>query len=284
MSILIGLIPAIAWGLLPIAVSRIGGKETNQILGTTAGTFLVALATFLILRPEMNVRIFLLSALSGALWVVGQIGQYRAYRQIGVSRTMPVSSGLQLVGTSLAGVLAFGEWSSTIAKITGFTGLAIVIGGIYLTSLKDGGNKDLSGDKPAYILLILTTFGYLAYNAIPDIVGTKGTSIFLPQACGMLVAAIVYVLFTGHASAFKEKESWKNIFSGLLFSIAALTYILSAQQNGIATGFVLAQLSVVLSTILGIVVLREKKTSFELKATFIGLVLILGGGTAIAFL
>ncbi|WP_369395626.1 GRP family sugar transporter [Lentilactobacillus senioris] len=34
----------------------------------------------------------------------GQIGQYVAYRNIGgVSKTMPVSSGLQLIGTSLIG-------------------------------------------------------------------------------------------------------------------------------------------------------------------------------------
>ncbi len=283
MSILIGLIPALAWGLLPIVVSRIGGKPSNQILGTAAGTFIVALATFLYLRPETSSRIFLLSALSGALWVMGQVGQYQAYVRIGVSKTMPVSTGLQLIGTALVGVLAFGEWGSATAKLVGFAGLVAVVGGIGLTTVKRGRAGGGSA-IPAFALLFFTNFGYLAYSAIPDIAGAKGTAIFFPQAAGMLCAAVAYAVGSGHAAALRERTSWKNILSGLLFSVAALSYILSAQRNGIATGFALSQLSVVLSTTLGIVVLREKKTPFEMKATVIGLALILGGAAAIAFL
>lgn len=43
MDILIGLIPAVSWGVLPLAVSKLGGKPINQILGTTLGALLVAL-------------------------------------------------------------------------------------------------------------------------------------------------------------------------------------------------------------------------------------------------
>lgn len=283
MSIIIGLIPALAWGLLPIVVTKAGGKPSNQILGTTAGTFLVALAVFLFLQPATTPRVFILSALSGALWGVGQIGQYHAYARIGVSKTMPVSTGLQLVGTSLIGVLAFGEWGAASDKMIGFGALAVVVLGIFLTSLKRG-QKEGSSGKSAFIILFFTNFGYLAYSAIPDVVGAGGAAIFFPQAGGMLFAALVYALAGGHASALRESASWKNIPSGFLFSVAALAYIVSAQRNGIATGFVLSQLSVVLSTILGVLVLKEKKTPFEMKATLAGLVLIMGGATIIAFL
>ena len=37
MNILIGLIPALFWGILPLCVSKIGGKPTQQIMGTTMG-------------------------------------------------------------------------------------------------------------------------------------------------------------------------------------------------------------------------------------------------------
>ncbi|MCC8193495.1 MAG: GRP family sugar transporter [Deltaproteobacteria bacterium] len=283
MSILIGLIPALAWGLLPIAVSRAGGKPSNQILGTTAGTFIAALAVFLYLRPETSGKVFLVSALSGAAWVAGQVGQYHAYAKIGVSRTMPISTGLQLVGTSLIGVLAFGEWGSSSAKPIGFAALAIVVLGVCLTSIQKR-DRDGTNDMPTIALLFVTNFGYLAYSAIPDIVGERGTAIFFPQAAGMLGAAAAYTLFGGHACALRERSSWKNVPSGFLFAVAALAYIVSAQRNGIATGFVLSQLSVVLSTILGIAFLKERKTPFELKATAVGLLLILGGAATIAFL
>ncbi len=69
---------------------------------------------------------------------------------------------------------------------------------------------------------------------------------------------------------------------GLLFAAASLTYILSASRNGIATGFVLSQLSVVISTLGGIFLLKESKTRRELIATIIGLILIVVGSAATA--
>ncbi len=283
MSILIGLIPALGWGFLPVSVAKMGGTPVNQILGTTAGTFLIALVTFLILRPAMTGTTMLLSAASGALWVVGQVGQYHAFVRMGVSRTMPVSTGLQVAGTSLIGVFVFGEWPSLNARLIGFAALAVVVLGIFLTSLSPQ-KADKASDKATLLLLFFTNFGFLAYSAIPDLVGTKGTGIFLPQATGMLGAASIYALFSGKTTVFREKASWRNLLSGLLFSIAALSYILSAQQNGIATGFVLAQVSVVIATLSGILILKEKKSPPELKRTLLGLLLIVIGGSVTALL
>ncbi len=283
MSILIGLIPALAWGVMPLFVRKIGGKPTNQILGTTAGTLLAAIAVQVYLHPHIPERAFFLALLSGALWVVGQVGQYTAFNSLGVSRTMPLSTGLQLIGTTLIGVLVYHEWRGTRAVIFGYYALALVIVGIYLTTIQGKGSGG-GIDKSALLMLFLTNFGYLAYSSIPEVVGAKGTEIFLPQAIGMLLAALVYILATRHTAALREKTSWKNMLPGLLFAVASLTYIISAERNGIATGFVLSQLSVVISTLGGILVLKEKKTRFELFATIIGLILIVAGASATAMM
>ena len=290
MDILIGLIPALAWGLLPIAATKMGGKPSNQILGTTAGTLLVAIIVFLVLKPEISLQTVVLSALSGAFWVVGQIGQYTAYTRIGVSRTLPISTGLQLVGTSLIGVFVFGEWSSGFAgldaaqaRLIGFAALAVLVLGVYLTAVQRGGSSQ-GVDARTLLLLFVTNFGYLAYSTIPDIVRAKGTAIFLPQAVGMAAAALLYVVASGQRRAFFQLESRKNILTGFLFAVAALTYILSAQRNGVATGFVLSQLNVVIATLAGILVLKEQKTPFEMKATLAGLLLIVAAASVTAFL
>lgn len=49
----------------------------------------------------MLIRQFFNSDKAGAVWVVGQLGQYIGDQRIGVSQTMPISTGLQLVGTYL---------------------------------------------------------------------------------------------------------------------------------------------------------------------------------------
>ena len=109
MNILIGLLPALFWGILPLCVARIGGRPTQQIMGTTLGTLAVAVLFWLVMQPETDGWTLLMGFLSGAFWAFGQMNQYRAYTQIGVSQALPISTGMQLVGTSLMGVVVFGE-------------------------------------------------------------------------------------------------------------------------------------------------------------------------------
>ena len=76
----------------------------------------------------------------------------------------------------------------------------------------------------------------------------------------MVIVAVIYALMNmNKGNAFKEAVSWKQIISGFFFAFAALTYLISAQpnMNGLATGFVLSQTSVVLATLTGIFFLEE---------------------------
>ncbi len=97
MNYLFLFIPAIGWGLMPLFVA--GVKKSNiyhQIVGSVLGAFLFGVVVTLIKRPAFNMTSFLLAMVAGAAWVVGQCGQYYSYSKIGVSETMPLSTGLQL--------------------------------------------------------------------------------------------------------------------------------------------------------------------------------------------
>ncbi|HAA8213655.1 TPA_asm: glucose transporter GlcU, partial [Listeria monocytogenes] len=60
-----------------------------------------------------------------------------------------------------------------------------------------------------------------------------------------------------------------------------LALLFSNKLVGIATGFSLSQMGVVISTIGGILFLGEKKTKKELILVIIGVVLVIIGGTMI---
>ncbi len=60
---------------------------------------------------------------------------------MGVSRTMPISTGLQLVATTLFGVIVFHEWSTTISVVLGVLALVCIIIGVILTSLQSEEEK-----------------------------------------------------------------------------------------------------------------------------------------------
>ncbi|QAR38581.1 GRP family sugar transporter [Lactiplantibacillus plantarum] len=277
MNIIWMLLPAIAWGVLPLIVSQLGGRPINQIFGTAAGTLIASLVVQLIVHPAINVTSFIMAMIAGAFWIVGQLGQYTGYANVGVSKTMPISTGLQLVGTSLVGVFLFGEWSTTIAKLVGGLGVLLLVIGVIMTSIQDHQEVTGSNQRRTIVMLIVTTIGFIVFNAIPKALSASGIAIFLPESVGMMVAVIVYMLISGQGRIVAERASWLNIIGGLVFSVASLTYIVSVSQNGVNTAFVVSQLSVVLSTLGGMVFLHERKSKRELVLTLSGLVLIVIG-------
>lgn len=277
MNIVWMLLPAIAWGVLPLIVSQLGGRPVNQIFGTAVGTLIASLVVQLIVHPAINVISFIMAMIAGAFWIIGQLGQYTGYANVGVSKTMPISTGLQLVGTSLVGVFLFGEWSTTIAKLVGGLGVLLLVIGVIMTSIQDRQEVTGSNQRRTIVMLIVTTIGFIVFNAIPKALSASGIAIFLPESVGMMVAVIVYMLVSGQGRIVAERASWLNIIGGLVFSVASLTYIVSVSQNGVNTAFVVSQLSVVLSTLGGVVFLHERKSKRELVLTLSGLVLIVIG-------
>lgn len=272
------ILPAIGWGILPLIVAKTNSRVVNQIFGTAVGTLVISIIVMVILRPTMSITTFIMAALAGAMWIIGQLGQYVAYQRIGVSRTMPISTGLQLIGTSLVGVIIFGEWSTTTARVAGFIGIFLLIIGAVLTSLNDG-QSTAADDRNTgtMVMLILTTIGYIIYNAIPRALTASGLAIFFPESVGMVIAVVVYLLASHQTKALREPASWRSLIVGFVFSIASLTYILSVRENGVNTAFVISQLSVVISTLGGFIFLHERKTRRGYVLTSLGLILIVVG-------
>lgn len=288
-ALLIGLGPLLGWGLFPTVASKFGGRPVNQILGTTIGTLIAAISLAIINHLAIPTGIdFVLTVISGAGWALAQIITFKSFTLIGSSRAMPITTAFQLLGASLWGVFALGNWPGMTSKIIGFSSLAIIILGAYLTVWQETKDSQSTGNtKKAIIMLLIGEIGYWAYSAAPQATTVDGMHAFLPQAIGMVLVAIIYGLAKiNEKNVFTEKVSYLQIISGFFFAFAALTYLISAQpdMNGLATGFVLSQTSVVLATLTGIFVLGQKKSKKELIITLIGLALILGAATITAFI
>lgn len=288
-AILIGLGPLLGWGLFPTIASKFGGRPVNQIFGATVGTliFAIVLALFKgIGLPGGMALVF--SLISGAGWAFGQIITFKAFELVGSSRAMPITTAFQLLGASLWGVFALGNWPGITNKIIGFLALLVILIGARMTVWTETKQQEYSKNlRSAVLLLLVGEIGYWIYSAAPQATDIGGFKAFLPQAIGMVIVAVIYALMNmSKGNAFKEKVSWQQIISGFFFAFAALTYLISAQpnMNGLATGFVLSQTSVVLATITGIFFLNQKKTSKELMITIVGLVLILVAASITVFI
>lgn len=83
-----------------------------------------------------NLTVIIVGLISGALWAFGQGNQLRSISLIGVSKTMPISTGMQLVGTTLFSAIFLGEWSTGIQVTMGIIAMVLLVTGIALISLR----------------------------------------------------------------------------------------------------------------------------------------------------
>lgn len=113
------------------------GGPYNQIRGTTLGALIVGIVLLLIGKAQFdNLTVIIVGLISGALWAFGQGNQLRSISLIGVSKTMPISTGMQLVGTTLFSAIFLGEWSTGIQVTMGIIAMVLLVTGIALTSLR----------------------------------------------------------------------------------------------------------------------------------------------------
>src|SRR5699024_2987527 len=214
-------------------------------------------------------------------WAVAQVITFYSFTLIGSSRAMPVTTAFQLLGASLWGVVALGDWPTMVDKVVGFVALAVIILGAWMTVWSEHKTKEDSNSlRKAVIVLLIGEIGYWAYSAAPQAASINGKQAFLPQAIGMVIVGVIYGIITlvrKQGNPFAQKVTYKQIISGFFFAFAALTYLISAQpnMNGLATGFILSETSVVLATLTGIWFLEQKKTHREMAVTVGGLILII---------
>ncbi|ENQ3112708.1 GRP family sugar transporter [Bacillus cereus] len=277
MDILLAILPALFWGSIVLFNVKLGGGPYSQILGTTLGALVFSIGVYIFIKPVLTPMVIIIGIISGIFWALGQANQLKSIDLIGVSKTMPISTGMQLVSTTLFGVIVFHEWSTTTSVVLGVLALLCIIIGIVLTSLqsKEEKNDEQTGNfKKGIVILLISTLGYLVYVVIIRLFGIDGWSALLPQAIGMMLGGI---LLTFKHQPF-NKYAIRNIIPGLIWAAGNMFLFISQPRVGMATSFSLSQMGIVISTLGGIFILGEKKTKRQFNAIIIGIIFIVAAG------
>ncbi|PET14595.1 glucose transporter GlcU [Bacillus cereus] len=277
MDILLAILPALFLGSIVLFNVKLGGGPYSQILGTTLGALVFSIGVYIFIKPVLTPVVIIIGIISGLFWALGQANQLKSIDLIGVSKTMPISTGMQLVSTTLFGVSVFHEWSTTTSVVLGVLALLCIIIGIVLTSLqsKEEKNDEQTGNfKKGIVMLLISTLGYLVYVVIIRLFGIDGWSALLPQAIGMVLGGI---LLTFKHQPF-NKYAIRNIIPGLIWAAGNMFLFISQPRVGVATSFSLSQMGIVISTLGGIFILGEKKTKRQFIAIVIGIIFIIAAG------
>lgn len=169
------LIALVNWSSIPLTVKD---SPQSQIAGMGIGASVTALIIYLFTRPAFDAATWAVAFIAGMLWTIGQMWQFISYTRIGVSGTIPLSAGFQLVGNSLIGVLIFGEWPTAQAKVIG--------------------------------LWIYSSFPKLIAKDINP--GVNGFDYIFPEMLGVLVGTVIYVIGTLFYLFFVKQNGVTNAF------------------------------------------------------------------------
>lgn len=273
MDLLIALLPALFWGSVVLINVLVGGGPYNQIRGTTFGALIIGILLLLTGNTKFDDPIVIIVGLiSGAFWALGQGYQLKSVSLIGVSKTMPISTGLQLVGTTLFSAIFLGEWSTGTHVILGLVAMILLVGGIALTSIK-GKNEASESTKnfgKAIPILLISTVGYVVYVVVAQIFGVDGMNALFFQSIGMAIGGLI--LSAKHETTIRSTV-W-NLIPGVIWGIGNLFMFYSQPKVGVATSFSFSQLLVIVSTLGGIFLLGERKDKRQMIGIWTGIILI----------
>lgn len=279
MAIIIALIPAVAWGLNPTIVGKIGGKPIQQQLGTAFGAGIFAVAVYAIFRPEITAQLLLGCIISGLFWSFAQLLQYKSYTVLGTGKAYAISTAANLIINALLGIFLMNDWAKPSQKILGFIALAVIIIGAATSSYSQ--NKEESNLKLGVIMLIVAGVGYAVYSCAPTFVNAGGVEAVFPQAIGMVGGSLFLSLFEKKDIKKFDKLTAKNMIPGFVWAVANITLIYSNKMNSAAVGFSLSMMSVVVSTFATLFILKEKKSKKEMVFLITGTIIVAVGGIMI---
>ncbi|EJF51624.1 sugar transport protein [Schaalia georgiae F0490] len=282
-TILIGVLPSVFFGVATTLMGKTGGSDRQRVMGTVLGGLLMAAVATPFLHPQWTPLNLAVSFGTGLLLGLGVCDQLRSYTVLGMSRTMPLSTGGQLVLMSVAGIAVFGEWLHGGALPYGVAAIAVLIVGIWFLSRSEAGSDAAGLDwGRGAVLLTSSTLGLVAFPLIIKYFGIAPKEFLAPQAVGYTAYAAVFFAIQGRGgvdpeASLRHRRMFPSVFNGVLWGIAILLLQLNSNNLGAGTGFTLSQLGILISTPLGILWLHETRSRKELRWTGIGVFLVIAG-------
>lgn len=275
-----------------------GGNLRQQFAGQSLGSLLAGLILFPFLPATYNYFGVFIAFLSGVILASAIAFQLDGYKQIGVSGVMPITTGLQIICISLAGVVFFHEWANHKALAIGLAALLLLVIGSALTAWRERTNEATISRmqlRRGLLMTLLCTVGFVVYPLLVRWFNVDGFAVFLPQMVGLALTATLLnlraprrlqsgVLSPEYAvdnGVCYNLRTIKILLPGFTWGVGVMLMMYSNATVGVATGFTLSQLGVIISTFGGIFWLGESRTAKEFRAVCIGVFLLVIGAVIV---
>ncbi len=280
MSELLGIISALtaalAFGSYIVPMKKI--KQPNifqfQALMCT-GIFLLSLILVSILKYSFNFNLF--AIVSGFLWAIGNILSLIAVKEAGLARTMPIwVAGVVLI-PFFVGILYFNELPKSL--IFGLIGSVLIIIGASIVAVVEKLKKKSSVKG---ILLAAIAGVFFGTYIIPlKLYNLTANEFFFPISLGIFICS--WMIFALKSSRIQTKVIPYSLVSGAIWNIGNLASIFAVIYLGLAKGFPLTQLAVLIASAWGLFYFKEVKERNKIVKIIIGAVALMIGAVLLSF-
>ena len=315
MSFAIGLLPALLFGSSSVLLMKLGGDSRQQTMGQFLGALAVAIVLALSVGVDTNPAVLLTAFVAGAVLGVGMNLQIISFHYLGVSRVMPLTTGGQLIGVAVLGIALFGEWVGSAALPVGIAALAAILVGVFLAGWSEPDTLTVSASAPAdparlppadpapadpapapasapasasvrtgMVIMAISTLFLIAFPTLTRLWSIDPMTSLLPEAIGFVVVGMIATSpRRGMPDTRWSRPTVGALLPGVLWGTGLIVLQYSINVLGVAVGFALSQLTVVVATFGGIWILQEKKTRKEMRVTMLGMLFLVGGAMLLGY-
>lgn len=264
MNIAVALVPSLLFGALSLLLGAFPTDTRRQNTAVMVGAGVVSLVCSVSLGVPWSSRATVWGAVCGLMWTGGQVFVLRAFRAWGVSRTMPLTTALQLLLNATLGVSLFGEWRAPGALALGAAACS--------WQERTGPGPTSAQRRDGLLATAASAVLYGSYPSLLRAVHVPSAHAVGPMGLGLLVGAVLCVLVLPRRSFLLGPRIAPAVLAGGLWAIGNALMLRSTAAVGVASGFTLSQLGFVLATVGGLTVLGEKRTSRERTVVAAGVV------------
>lgn len=269
LGLLAALGAALAWGsyIVPFKKFPSNGWQFQAVM--SVGVFIFALIISLVFGFPLNFSLY--AILSGVMWASANALSLIVMSDLGISRGVPVWISLVILTSFAWGAFFFGELPAGL--LAGLVGIALIILGVVLVSAT--GNLTSKNAKRGFALAVLTgvVFGsqYVPLkwaNLAPQV-------FFFPMSFGILMTGLGLAILK--RVRFESRGVGAALLSGVVWNLGNLLAASAISLIGMAKGFPITQLSVLMAVLWGLLYFKEITQKKKVLQVLAGAVILLGG-------
>jgi glucose uptake protein len=283
-GIILALLAAVFWGSINVPILKV--KESSIIITTFSTTisFLLSLVVYLLTLPIITLQTVYLGIISGIFWSLGAISLITGMKKIGMGKVVAIQASIQIILASIAGMIFFNEILGKGINnfFVAFLGIIFIILGIYTTSSiieKKNDKSNKMGLLFALISGIMFTISILPIR----IAESNPLAIIFPMTFGMCLTSWLFVIKVEKRIKTSLLTIKKSMLSGVIWLIGNYLDFFAIGMIGLAKGYSLGQLCVLIASLWSIFYFREFMKKKNIISLIISAVVIILGAALLAF-